>query len=347
MTSRPAAIPLALLLAFAAALAHVPPAGAALPKPAYEAGDRWVYELRGSLDGFPGINASDVGGFSARLVGQVEVSILGPDQADVDGQRVPAVRVETRGSGFLNGTFAPPQDAFPGSVSVTGTFSTQGEELWEAQAFLPIASNTATTYVATASYLISIGFTARVEANASIAYASIPPFQLDVGGSTSAAYTMDLAVNTTVQVLGQTITSENRTTVSAVWQRQVLAEADVAVGAGTFHAFVLNQSLLGVPGLTGLVPGPWANETASFSNDVRMYVKRDAYVNGTRLAEMTLKSYTLGSRPSGLSLVDLALVAGIAAGALVLAIIWAIRRKSSPGTPLGSSARRRRRRWDE
>jgi len=119
------------------------------------------------------------------------------------------------------------------------------------------------------------------------------------------------------------------------------------VGAGTFHAFVLNQSLLGVPGLTGLVPGPWANETASFSNDVRMYVKRDAYVNGTRLAEMTLKSYTLGSRPSGLSLVDLALVAGIAAGALVLAIIWAIRRKSSPGTPLGSSARRRRRRWDE
>lgn len=329
MTSRPAVMPLALLVAFAAALAHVPPAGAALQRPAYEAGDRWVYELQGSLDGFPGINASDAGRFSARLVGQVEVTILGPDQADVKGQRVPAVRVETRGSGFLNGTFAPPPDAFPGSVSVTGSFSTRGEELWEAQAFLPIASNTATTYVATASYLISVGFTARVESNASIAYASIPPFELDVGESTSAAYTMDLAVNTTVQVLGETVASENRTTVSAVWQRQVLAQADVAVGAGTFPAIVLNQSLLGVPGLTGLVPGPGANETASFSNDVRTYVQRDAYVNGTRLAEMTLKSYALGSRPQGLSLGDIALVAGIAAVGLVLAA-WAIRRRAKP-----------------
>src|SRR5256885_9757180 len=38
-------------------------AGAALSKPTYAAGDRWVYVLDGSLNAFPNLNSSQTGAF--------------------------------------------------------------------------------------------------------------------------------------------------------------------------------------------------------------------------------------------------------------------------------------------
>jgi len=323
-----------LLATLVATMGNAPSATGALQKPAYSSGDRWVYDLRGSLDAFPGTNASDVGTFSFGLVGRVEVAILGADQALVDGVSTSVVRVETRASGFLNGTFSAP--GLPGTGTVSGTFSSLTTDLWETQAYLPVASEGTTTYLATISFLVTIDFSASIRLNATTAYASIPAFDLDVGESATTPYTTDVLANTTATFSGETFTSENVTSLSSTWTREVLRETTVAVDAGMFSAYEMNQTLTVFPGLAGFVPTNRANETAYFSNSAGNYVKRDAYANGTRVAEISLVSYSYGPGSSGLSIVDLSLIVGVPIVALLAVLVWLRRRKKkAPAPPEG------------
>ncbi len=333
---------LVLLLAFAALFGVPGPAAAALEKPAYTAGNRWVYDLQGSLDTFPGLNASEVGSFRFGLVGRVDVRVIGPDTANVAGAAIPAVRVETRASGYLNGTFSAPPGGPPGAVTVTGSFSTTTTELWETQAYLPVVSNSTSTYVATISFFFTTELSASVRLSATTEYGSIPPFSLDVGDTATVPFTTDLLANSTITVLGQTSSSENRTTFSSTWTREVLRATDVTVDAGTFPSYELNQTLGNFPGLAGIAPVGGANETAYFSNSVGYYVDRVAVVNGTPLAEMRLLSYTYPGSASGLSLVEWSLIAGIPVLAAV-AGIWLLRgrRKAKAARSPGGEPRAR------
>jgi len=124
-------------------------AGAALSKPTYAAGDHWVYVLDGSLDGFPNLNSSQTGAFHFDLVGHVEVNVLGPSSVLSGSVPIPVVAVDTIASGFLNGTFAVPGI---GTAHVTGTFTTRTSEIWEDGAYLPIRSNTTTSYLADSEF---------------------------------------------------------------------------------------------------------------------------------------------------------------------------------------------------
>lgn len=338
MSFRRIVLLLVLLLGLAAAVHDAPTARAAMQKPAYSAGDRWVYDLQGALDAFPGTNASDFGTFSFGLVGRVEVAILGAGQAIVDGETISAVRVETHVSGFLNGTFAAP--GLPGTATVTGTFSSLTTELWETQAYLPIASEGTTTYLATISYLVTIDFFTSIRLNASTAYASVPAFDLEVGQSASTAFTTNVLANTTVTFSGETFTSENATSLSANWTREVVRETTVTVDAGTFAATEMNQTLTAFPGLAGLVPAEGANETAYYSNSAGNYVKREAYANGTRVAEMTLRSYSYRSGATGLSILDLSLLIAVPIVALLAVLVW-FRRRKKKSAPLEGEPRAR------
>jgi len=322
-----------LLATLVATMGSASRAAAALQKPAYTAGDRWVYDLRGSLDAFPGTNVSDVGTFSFGLVGRVEVAILGADQALVDGVSTSVVRVETRASGFLNGTFSAP--GLPGTGTVSGTFSSLTTDLWETQAYLPVASEGTTTYLATISFLVTIDFSASIRLNATTAYASIPAFDLDVGESATTPYTTDVLANTTATFSGETFTSENTTSVSASWTREVVRETTVTVDAGAFAVTEVNQTLTAFPGLAGLVPAEGANETAYHSNAAGNYVKREAYANGTEVAEMTLRSYSYRSGASGLSILDLSLLIVVPIVALLAVLVWFRRRKKRSAPPEG------------
>lgn len=320
-----------LLATLMATMGNAPSATGALQKPAYTSGDRWVYDLRGSLDAFPGTNASDVGTFSFGLVGRVEVAVLGADQVLVDGVSTSVVRVETRASGFLNGTFSAP--GLPGTGTVSGTFSSLTTDLWETQAYLPVASEGTTTYLATVSLIVTIDFSTTIRLNATTAYASVPPFELGIGQSASTAYTTDVLANTTATISGETFTSENATTLSANWTREVVRETTVTVDAGTFAATEMNQTLTAFPGLAGLVPEGGANETAYYSNSAGNYVRRDAYANGTQVAEMTLQSYSYRSGSTGLSIVDLSLLIAVPIVALLAVLVWLRRRKKKTSTP--------------
>src|SRR6266480_1969748 len=157
-------------------------AGAALSKPTYAAGDRWVYVLDGSLNAFPNLNASQTGAFHFDLVGRVEVNVLGPSSVLFASLPISVVAVEMNTKGFLNGTFAVPS---VGTAQVTGTFTTRTSEIWEDRAYLPIRSNTATSYLAdvTLGFGFSTSLTATVRVNASASVATIPPFELEVGAS--------------------------------------------------------------------------------------------------------------------------------------------------------------------
>ncbi len=330
-SARAFAVVLGLLLAFAGILAASAPGHAALQKPLYTAGDRWVYVLQGSLGGLPGMNASQGDTFQLGLTGIVEVDVVGPASTPAGG-----VRVETHASGFLNGTFALLGNT---TIGVSGTFSSDGSEVWEGSDYLPVASNTSSGYVVDVTILfVTTQVTANLWANATTTYDSFPPFNLSVSDSASAPFTSEVTAATSVSFFGSSQTMENRTSVAGTWVRQVLRQENVTVEAGTFSSYRLNESLGGFPGIAAVAPASGANETAWFSNDVGYYVKRIAYVNGSPAAEMRLKSYTYPASASGLTLLDVVLIIAVpvAVFALLLAVAFR-RRKARRSAAKGSS----------
>lgn len=327
----PAVCVLAMLVATAGFLGAPDGARAALQKPAYTAGDRWVYTLQSSLAGFPGLNRTQAN-VSLGLSGLVEVDVLGPAQALVGGIAVPGVRAATHASGFLNGTFAIPGN---GTVHATGTFSSDSSEIWEGEDFLPTVSNSSSSYVFSASLGITVSARTSIWLNTTTAWTALPRFNLSVGESASASFTTDARVATAISFLFYSNHTENRTTFSGLWSRQVLGAENVTVEAGTFAAFRLNESLGSFPGLGAVLSLGAANETAWFSNDVGYYVRREAYVNGTPVGEMRLKSYTYPAAPPGVPLVDLALYAGLPIAAVaIVAFAILLRRRKRPRAPV-------------
>lgn len=319
------ALGLGALVLLSGLLASAGTARAGLSKPAYGAGDRWVYELQGSLGALPGLNASQGGTFELGLTGLVEVDVTGADSA--------GVRAETHASGFLNGTF-PLGNA---SILASGTFTSDSVELWENQDFLPVASNMSSVYTIDVKAFITIQTVLDLWLNATTAYASLPAFDVGVGDSASTAFTSDLELATTFSAFGYGGHTSNQTVVNGTWRRSVLGLENVTVDAGTFPAYRLNQTLGGFPGLASL-PATGANETAWFSNDVGNYVRRVAYVNGTPVAEMRLKSYTYPVAPPGLTLLEISLLAAVAiAAALVIVVLLLRRRKAKQERAKGSS----------
>jgi len=299
--TRGAVLALSLLLATTGVVSLSVPGRAAVTKPAYTAGDRWTYVLQGSLGALPGFNASNTGAFELDLNGLVEVDIVGPTQARLGGNLVSAVLVSTHASGFLNGTFEIP-GTFP--IAVSGTFSSDASEVWEDQGYLTIASNSTSGYIVSMTVIITTQIRVDLWLNTTTLYESIPPFAMGVGDSADIPSYANVTAAYAISGFGPTQSMENRTTFASTWSREVLSEENVAVEAGTFSAVRLNESLASFPGLSGIPPAGGANETAWFSDDVGYYVERVAYVNGTPVAEMRLKSYAYAASPRSLSLLD-------------------------------------------
>src|SRR5437879_12768078 len=81
---------------------------AALSKPTYSAGDRWVYVLDGSLNAFPNLNSSQTGAFHFDLVGRVDVNVLGPSSVLSWSVPLPAAAAAPSTSGFFACSFSAP-----------------------------------------------------------------------------------------------------------------------------------------------------------------------------------------------------------------------------------------------
>src|SRR5256712_6140984 len=308
------------ILVVFAIVSSLPPADGALRKPTYAAGDKWVYVLSGSLPGSPGFTASQ-GSFHLALVGFVCVNVIGCATVQANNASVSAVRVDSRATGFLNGTFSVPG---AGSGQTSGSFTTTSTEFWEGQGYLPIESLGTTSYHADVTFGITTPLVFDLRVNATTSYSSIPPFELDVGQNASAAFAAHVELNSTFTAFFRTMTSHNETDLSSTWHRDVLSRENVTVEAGTFSSYKLNQTLGSFPGIpSGLSGG--GNETAYFSNDVGFYVKRVAYENGTPAAEMRLRSYSYGAGPpTGISATQILLfiVLPIAVVALVAILLW-------------------------
>ena len=330
-----------VFLAVAATLSASREATAALQRPLYSPGDHWVYVLDGSISGLPGLNETQAGIFQFSLVGRVEVDVVGPSLRTGGGTSTWTLRVDTRTTGYLNGTFSFPPGGPPGSAVVRGTFTALASEFWENRSYLPIESQGTSSYLADITYGVTSSLRADLRLNARTTASSIPPFELDVGENASVELSTQFAANTTVTIFGQTQTSANETLVSSTWRREVLATEPVTVEAGTFSTYKLNQTLGGFPGLPALVAG--GNETAYFSNDAGYYAKRVAYENGTPVSEMRLKSYAYaaGPHPSGLDPVSLLVIILVpVAAVLLIGLIYRKRRRgrrephpSEQGTP--------------
>jgi len=312
--------------------------GAALKKPTYAAGDQWVYVLDGSLTTFPGFNASQ-GPFQFGLIGFVYVNVIGPATVLVGNTSIRSIRVDSRATGFLNGTFPVPGGG--GTAQVQGSFTTSSTEFWEDQSYLPIESQGTSSYHADVTYgFFTTSLDADLRLNASTSVATVPPFELDVGQNATAELTTHAELNSTFSVFGRTESSQNETNLSSTWRRGVLSRENVAVQAGTFSAYRLNQTLASFPGIpTGLSGG--GNETAYFSNDVGFYVKRVAYENGTPAAEMRLRSYSFGAGPpSGFSATQVSVIIAVPVAIILLlaSLLWRRRKariqgRASPRPP--------------
>src|SRR3989442_13494110 len=101
----------ALVIALVLLLGTPFTARASLLKPAYAAGDKWVYILDGSITEFPGLNASQILNLRFDLVGMVDVKVIGPANVVPGIASVPAARVDTRGTGYLDGPVSLPGGA--------------------------------------------------------------------------------------------------------------------------------------------------------------------------------------------------------------------------------------------
>ncbi len=245
------------------------------------------------------------------------------------------VRVGTHASGSLNGTFAIAGNA---TVRAGGTFSSDAAETWEGADYLTVASNTSTGYAAQISAVITVSLTTNLWVNTTTVYGPLPPFNLGVGGSASIAARSNVSAVASFSAFGAGQRVANRTVQLVTWTRTVLGLENVTVGAGTFSAYRMNQSLGNFPGLgiVGSLAG--ANETAWFSNDTGYYVKRVAYVNGTPVAEMDLKSYAYPAGPSGLPLPDTILLLAIPVALAILVVFLFLRRRKARGVEAKGSS---------
>lgn len=324
---RTGVIVVGLLLATAWSLGIEGSRGEPLRKPLYTAGDRWAYVLQSSLRALPGMNASSNLTFALNLTGIVEVDVVGASSGPSGG-----VRVETHASGSLDGTFAA--GGFP--IAVSGSFSSNASETWEDQDYLPVASNSSTGYSVKVPF-IPAPIATHLWLNASTSYDAFPPFNLSVGESATAPFHTDVTLATAFSAFGFGYRMENRTSVAGAWTRHVLAEENVTVDAGTFTAHRLNETLGAFPGIAAIATSSDANETAWFSSDVGYYVKRTAYVNGTPVAEMRLKSFTYPAPPPGLSGTDIALLVAVPIAVVALLLILVRRRRKKAEAPKASS----------
>ena len=310
-------------------------ARAAVERPAYSVGDRWVYSLEGSLEGLPGFNGT-TGTFSLILAGRVEVEVTGLRGSGVGP---PDVEVLTETTGFLNGTFMVPGVPIP--VGVTGSLTSETSEVWDGEGHFPIESNGTTLYVADVTIIIVLRVRVDVRLNATtVVTPDRAVYPLDVGESASATLRTNLTANTTIDAFGNSTSFENTTVIDSSWRRNVLALETVTVEAGAFAAYKMNQTLGSFPGLSAIGAIEGANETAYYSNDTGNYVQRTAYVNGSEAAEMRLRSYTYAARATGpLSLPILVLLAAVPIAAAVGIAAWLVlrRRRRARGSPGGGS----------
>jgi len=323
----PGFVPIAFVLASILALASAA-TGLAVDRPAYMAGDRWVYELSGSLGGLPGMNETDIGSFSLSVAARVEVAVRSAADAGLE--------VSTRTTGYLNGTFELPDGSIPGTVTVTGTLTSVRTETWEPDGFLAVEARDRTTYVADVALFLPVRFEVDLWTNATTLVDAGAVFPLEVGGRATASLETNVSVDTIVRAFGSTMRSSNETTISSEWSREALAEETVTVEAGTFRAVRLNQSLGAFPGIPVLGGVPGGNETAFWSNDVRYYVRTTAYVNGTPALTMQLKSFTAGTTDSFLLPV---LIGASIAAACVIVLALLRRRSKGASRPEGSEGR--------
>lgn len=321
------------LLSCAVLFGATSPAAAVLQKPTYAPGDRWVYVLEGSLRGFPAFNETQIGQFRFDLVGRVDVEVVGFRDLNRSGVFIPTILVETRTTGFLNGTLFAPGI---GSAQVTGTFGFLSEEFWEGEGYVPIEASGTTTYVAHVTSVVTADLAFIVHLNSTGSGPSVPPFELGAGENATASVQTRLEANATVTVLGQSRSVENNTEVSSIWRRELGSEESVRVEAGMFATHKFNQTLGLFPGILGIAAG---NETAYFSNDVGYYVKRVGFQDGEPVTEMRLRSYTYAAGP-GLKATTL-LVLILVPAALILLAVFLVRRrraarKAKRSTPTGS-----------
>jgi hypothetical protein len=322
--SRQAAVRIAAALVVALALLVATGSiRGAIERPAYTVGDRWIYDLRGQLEGLPGLDGSGFGTFTVSLVGRVEVEIVGLPL--VGGTTYTDVSTVT--TGFLNATFTIPGTSLTGTV--TGTLDAVSMERWEPQGYLPIASNVTTTYDADVTALVSTDLIVETQVNAtSTITINEDVFPLDVGNVTTASFATDVVARTTFSFLGNTTSFENSTSLVSEWRREVLAQGTVSAPAGTFGAYRVNQTLTSFPGFGGVAGSEVGNETAYYSNDTGNYVVRTAYVNGTEVGDLRLRSYVYAARaPPGLSPLTIVLIVGVPAGLALIGIAWAWKRR--------------------
>src|SRR2546428_1956425 len=165
------------ILVVFAIVSSLPLADGALRKPTYAAGDKWVYVLSGSLPGFPGFNTSQ-GTFHLGLVGFVYVNVIGSATVQANNASVSAVRVDSRATGFLNGTFSVPG---AGSDQISGSFTTTSTEFWEGQGDLPIESLRTTPCHAGVPFGFTTPLVFHLRVNSTTSYSLCPPFRLVVG----------------------------------------------------------------------------------------------------------------------------------------------------------------------
>jgi hypothetical protein len=311
-------------------------ASAAVQRPSYSAGDRWVYILEGSLNALPGLNDTGISFSVLTLAGRVEVEVLGAAERTIAGASVRGFEVATRTTAFLNGTFTVPGGPSPLPAIVSGTFTSQLVELWEDQSFFAVESRDTATYQVDVAYIVPIHIEVRTRTNATTSVRSDPLFPLDVGQRATAAHTTDLTANATVIAFGIESAAEDQTVISTNWSREVLSQESITVEASTFAAYRMNQSLTSFPGLGGVPSVPGGNDDAFWSNDVGSYVKRVASVNGTSVAELRLQSYRYGS--AGDALVPASIGLGLLAGGALIAVLF-LRRRRKRATPAGPRER--------
>ncbi|HKZ23554.1 MAG TPA: hypothetical protein VJ224_04045 [Thermoplasmata archaeon] len=298
-----------------------------------------MYILEGSLDALPGLSDTGMGFSLLALAGRVEVEVLGTAERSVPAGSIRGFEVATRTTAFLNGTFTVPGGPSPLPATVSGTLTSQLVEFWEGQGIFAVESRDTATYQVDVAYIVPIHVEVQMRTNATTSVLSDPLFPLDVGQRATASQTTDLTANATVIAFGMESTSEAQTRVTTNWSREVLSQESVAVEAGTFAAYRMNQSLSSFPGL-GVFPSvPGGNEDAFWSNDVGSYVKRVAYANGTSVAELRLQSYRFGLAGSAILLVSVGL--GVLAGGAAIAALVVRRRRRKRADPMSPRERRR------
>jgi len=314
-----------------------------MERPVYSPGDRWEYVTEYFLKNFTGDGLMPMK-MEMNMSGTTLLEVKDLETLPIQGKNKEVVRVRMQSSGTTKGNFTMPGPSGNVSGNISGSFNSDGEDLWEAESYESIQSNLTAHYEYIMTIAgISITYTMSMSMNTANKIVQDDfNYPLDVGKEGLVKIESITNATMTFEYLGMTTTNTTEIEINTTTNFECLRTEQVIVEAGTFDSYLVEARIMNVTtsnqtlaSTLDLISSYRSYELIYYSEKVGNYVKRETYSKGNeKIGEMRLKSYSYKHAEAGLYLFGVHVLwwipIWVAIGVGIVAWLMLLMRKRKP-----------------